>query len=399
MKKLIVLFLLFLLSGCVGPVKELKYQIEDGLNSDALEGTPSTLSDITNNKRIEILWTASIGSQTLWDSKNESQEAAPIDIFIYEEFLFTLSHDGKVKKINLSDGKSVWEKSFDFKVTAGLSGDSDYLLFVSNEGELWCLDHNGKELWKTYVGGKVAVSPLVYSTFVTVKLNNNKFVQLNILDGSIKWEYQSATPPLTINFQGKMIFSDGVLYSGLPVGKLLAIEAETGSLIWEATVSQSKGVTEIDRANDITSQPVIDKSIIYAISSNGGKINAIDRRTAQSLWDRPLSSFVGLNLYGNDVIVVHETNSIYSLDNEAGKTNWRNIDLQYRNIGRGVIIGDSFAVGDFAGYLHFINLIDGKLTNRIRLSDSQITNNIIAINEHKLIVMDLNGNIYCLEIN
>ena len=87
------------------------------------------------------------------------------------------------------------------------------------------------------------------------------------------------------------------------------------------------------------------------------------------------------------------------MQNEVGVTNWRNADLQYRNIGRGVVIGGFIAVGDYDGYLHFINLSDGKITNRIQLSDSQILDNIISLNDNKLIVMDADGYIYCLEIN
>ena len=194
-----------------------------------------------------------------------------------------------------------------------------------------------------------------------------------------------------------MLFANGVIYSGLPGGKLIAIEAKTGIMIWEVAVAQSKGVTEIDRANDVTSQPIIDGPIIYSVSSSG-KIAAFDRRTAQSLWDRTLSSFAGLNIYGNDIILVHESSSIYSLQNDTGKTKWRNGDLQYRNIGLGAIAADLIAVGDFAGYLHFIDTSDGKITNRIKLSDSQILDNTISVSDSKLIVMDANGNIYCLEL-
>ena len=399
MKIFLLILSLILLSGCFGPFKELKYQVEDSWDAETMDGEPAILTEVVNQKKIDLLWTANLGSDSLWASNERAANLSPLGVFVYENFLFTISHDGKIKKIDLSNGKFIWEKTFNFKVSAGISGDSDYLFFVSSEGDLWCLDHSGKELWKTHVGGQVAVTPLPNASFVTVKLKYNKFVQLNSLDGSIKWQYQVPNPPLTISSQGNITYGDGVIYSGLPEGKLIAIEAVTGLLVWEASVSSSNGVTEIDRANDITSQPIIDRGTIYAISTNNGKINAIDRRTSESIWDRPLSSFVGLNLYGNDVIVVHETNSIYSLENEAGKTNWRNIDLQYRNIGRGLIIGDSLAVGDFAGYLHFIDLNNGKLTNRIRLSDSQIVNNIIAINEHKLIAMDANGKLYCLEIN
>ena len=399
MKKFVISILIIFLSGCfIGPLKELKYQVEDAWGSDPQTKPPTELFDIVNSKKISRSWTVEAGSESLWKIDKKSYEIHTLDMFIYENFLFTLNHDGVIKKFDLISGDLIWEKDFNYKVSSGLAGDSDLLYFVTSDGNLWCLDHNGKEQWKTYTGGQVVVSPMPNTTFVTVKLNFNKFVQISVFDGSIKWSYQSQNPPLTINSQGKMLYSEEVIYSGLPGGKLIAIEAKSGMLLWEATVDQSKGITEIERANDITSQPIADGPIIYSISSKG-KIAAFDRRTSQTLWDRTLSSFVGLNLYGNDIIVMHESSSIYSLQNYAGETNWRNADLQYRNIGRGVIIGDHIATGDFDGYLHFINLSDGKITNRIKLSDSQILDNIISVDDSKLIVMDAKGKIYSLEIN
>jgi len=399
MKQFLLIIYLIFISGCIpGPLKELQAQIEDSWISDPHQNPPTDLYDVVNNKNISRLWTAQLGTESLWDIDKKSHEIHTLDMFIYEDFLFTLNHDGVIKKFDVMSGSLLWEKDFNFKVSAGLSGNSDLLYFVSSEGDLWCIDHNGKELWKSYVGGQVFVSPMPNTTFVTVKLNFNKFIQINNVDGSIEWTYQSPNPPLTINSQGKMSFSNGAIYSGIPGGKLIAIEAKTGLLVWEATISQSKGVTEIDRANDITSQPVIDGPIVYSVSSSG-KIAAIDRRSSKTLWDRSLSSFVGLNLYGNDIILVNEIGSIYSLQNEAGKTNWRNADLQYRNIGRGIIAADLIAVGDFDGYLHFIDPSDGKIINRIQLSDSQILDNIINVSDSKLIVRDADGNIHCLEVN
>jgi outer membrane protein assembly factor BamB len=395
---LIFLSLILLLSSCLGPFKELKYQIEDGWDEQLLNGQPTPLIDIANEKDVKSLWTIQNSSEKFWGSNDKLLESHRVDSFIFEDFLFTVNNKGGIKKINLSDGKVLWEKSFDVDVSAGLSGDSDYLYFVTGSGLLWCIDHRGNELWKSYVGGQVFIKPLPNSTFVVVKLNNNKFVQLNSIDGTIKWQYEPPNPPLSMNTQGDIIYSDGVIYSGLPQGKLIAIAAETGLFLWEVTFSSSGGLNEIERIDDVTSKPVIDGSIIYVISSSGN-IAAIDRRSALVNWSRPLSSSHGFNLSENSLVIVHETNSIYSLNNEAGKTNWKNEDLKYRNIGRGAIVGNYLVVGDFEGFLHFFNLNDGKLSNRIKMSGSQIIDNIIVVNENKLIATDVTGNIFLVSIN
>jgi outer membrane protein assembly factor BamB len=116
-----------------------------------------------------------------------------------------------------------------------------------------------------------------------------------------------------LDTQGKMIFSDGVIYSGLPNAKLIALEAATGLLIWEATISRPKGTSDIDKLNDITSQPVIDNSLIFVVSMNGD-VACLDRKTSEVLWTRPLSSFVGITDHLDEVGSVHQTDSIYSLN-------------------------------------------------------------------------------------
>ena len=119
---------------------------------------------------------------------------------------------------------------------------------------------------------------------VVVKLNNYKIVQLNSKDGSVVWKYQAAIPPLTFKSEGKLAQSNNVVYLGLPGGKLIAIDSPTGGLVWESNISRAKGVTDIERANDITSHPVIDDSFIYAITTNGD-ISALDRRSGKSIWN------------------------------------------------------------------------------------------------------------------
>ena len=259
------------------------------------------------------------------------------------------------------------------------------------------MNHDGELIWKTLLGGAINSLPIIYNSKVVVKLNNYKIVQLNSKDGSVVWKYQAAIPPLTFKSEGKLAQSNNVVYLGLPGGKLIAIDSPTGGLVWESNISRAKGVTDIERANDITSHPVIDDSFIYAITTNGD-ISALDRRSGKSIWTEPISSFYGMAFNGMSLFVTHDTGSIYSVDKTDGEIEWRQSGLKHRRIRLGTMIKDYIVFGDYDGYVHFLSIDDGSIVGRIKLEDSQILNNIIKIDESVMVVMTADGDLICLEV-
>ena len=141
---------------------------------------------------------------------------------------------------------------------------------------------------------------------------------------------------------------------------MVAIHQKSGAFIWEASISQIKGVTDIDRLNDVLSQPIINNFEAYAVST-AGDLTSIDRRNSSIIWTRKISSFNNLAFDGFDIFLTHKTDSLYSLDSKNGETNWRNADLQYRRISNPVMVGDFISVGDFDGYIHLLNIETGEV--------------------------------------
>ena len=89
-----------------------------------------------------------------------------------------------------------------------------------------------------------------------------------------------------------------------------------------------KGATDIERANDITSHPVIDGPVIYGITTNGD-ISSLDRRTGKTIWTQPVSSFYGMAFDGFNLFVTHDSGAIYSVSNkDDGEVMWRQGDLE-----------------------------------------------------------------------
>jgi len=378
----------FFLTGCFfGPVQELHDQIEETYFGNEYKDLPTPLYDLKSNVDLEVIWQENIGKHN----------GDNLDIFHIEDFLYVATSNGTIKKIDSNNGNKFWEKKFNVNLTSGIAGDDENLFFSTSDGFLWCMNHDGELIWKTLLDGEVNSLPIIYDSKVVVKLNSYKIIQLNTKDGSVLWKYQAGIPPLTYKSEGKLVQSNKVVYLGLPGGKLIAIDSPTGGLVWESNISRAKGATDIERANDITSHPVIDEDLIYGVTTNGD-ISALNRRNGKTLWTEPISSFYGMAFDGSNLFVTHDTGSIYSVNKDVGEIEWRQAGLQYRRIGVGTIIKDYVAFGDYDGYVHFLSIEDGSIVGRIKLEDSQILNNIIKIDQSVIVMMTGDGDLICLEV-
>ena len=388
MKYIFVLLINLLIVSCFfGPVKELKYQIEDSLDLENPEVLPRKILDIVQTKQAEILWSAEL---------NDKPNSYP-NFHNNTNTLFVISTSGNLIAFNQDDGSIKWSKDFNIKVSSGLTGNNSVVIFIAEDGYIYCVDVNGVLIWKSFFG-KVITQPIVLDNKIIVRRNDNFFSGIDLLEGNSIWNYQAPSFALSINMQGQMIFSDGVIYSGLPGAKLIALEASTGLLIWETTISRPKGTSDIDRMNDITSQPIIDNALIFTVSMNGD-IACIDRKTSEILWTRPFSSYVGITDHLDEVLVVHKTDSIYSFNKISGKSNWRNPKIKGRSLTKGIVVDDTFIVGDFSGYLHLFNIDSGEIIGRTLLkSKASIIN--IAINEtdNTFYALNENGVIFKLKL-
>ena len=385
-----VFFIGLFLSGCFfGPVQELHDQIEETYFGNDFVDTPTPLVELKSSIRVDIkeVWSENIGEH---NGKN-------LDLFYIDDFIYVAASDGAIKKIDSKSGNKSWEKNIDLTITSGISGSSESLIFSTADGFLWCMNHEGELIWKTLLEGEINSLPLVYNGKIVVKLNSYKIIQLNEKDGSIIWKYQAAIPPLTFKSEGKLVQSNKVVYLGLPGGKLIAIDSPTGGLVWESNISRSRGTTDIERANDITSHPIIDGPIIYGVTTNGD-ISALDRRNGKTIWTKPLSSFYGMTFDGFNLFVSHDTGSIYSLNKDDGEIKWRQAALKYRRIRTGTMIGDYIIYGDYFGYVHLLDVNDGDIIGRLKLEDSQILNNIIKIDDSLVTLMTAEGDLICLKI-
>ena len=167
--------------------------------------------------------------------------------------------------------------------------------------------------------------------------------------------------------------------------------------MWEASVAQPKGVTEIERIADITSLPVIDGPLVYAVAYQG-RIAAVDRVSGRVVWNRDISSLAGLSAEDAKIYVSHSIGSVYALDYTTGKTFWRQAGLKNRQLTAPVPLGDVVAVGDLDGYVHYLSREDGAFVSRMQTNSSAIMPRMAIANRDTVIAQSRDGGLYAIQI-
>ena len=350
MKNLLFLFFLIPLSGCIGPVKELERQIQDVYFDSGLDNTPEPLpEDFENKVSVNQLWL-----------KEFDLLPGYAEIVFKEDSFFFITEDGVFTKISQDTGDILLSKKIESKIKTGLfSGLENHFYFTDERNFLTKIDEKGKLIWSIKLPNSLNLKPFFYKNQIIFKYINNKIESFDTSTGLSLWSYVRENPALSINVQSPIIVENDILYSGFPGGKVVIIEPESGSFLTELTLSRPKGVTEIDRTNDVAGDLGIVDSMLFAASYNG-EITAFDRTSGSKIWSRKISSYHGISTDNINLIVAHENDSIYNFDFKSGKTIWKNNDLSYRKISSPLISYEYLLAIDYLGVLHIISLDEGE---------------------------------------
>ncbi len=98
----------------------------------------------------------------------------------------------------------------------------------------------------------------------------------------------------------------------------------------------------------------------------------IDIATGVVLWQQDMSSYAGLSADFTTVYVTTDVDSVIALDRRAGAQVWRQDGLRLRDVTAPARFGNTIAVGDFEGYLHFLDTGDGHFVAREHATKGRI---------------------------
>jgi outer membrane protein assembly factor BamB len=286
--------------------------------------------------------------------------------------IYAAAADGTLMRLDPASGRVEWKVSAGQVLSAGPGAGNGVVVVGTSKGDVLAFDENGKPRWNVRVSSEVIAPPRVSENVIIVFSGDGRIYGLGRDDGKTRWVDPRTNPSLTVRNAAGGAVSRGGLFVGTAGGRLLAIDAQTGTVAWDGTVATPKGATELERIADVTSLPYVDEKEACAAAYQG-RIACFDVVRGALIWTRDVSSLAGITADASRLYVVDDKGSVQAFDRSNGASVWKQDALAKRRIGGPQLIGDELGVVDVEGYLHLLSRSDGAYVGRLATDGSLAT--------------------------
>jgi outer membrane protein assembly factor BamB len=327
---------------------------------------PAELVDVRETVKVSKLWSQGLGDE------GEKLYLA-LGLTLEDGTLYAAARDGVVLALTPDTGKSRWKADTKLPLAAGPGAGHGLVAVGTNDGDVVALDAaTGKVRWKVKVSGEVLAAPLVANDRIVVRTVDGRLRALSSTDGKELWMVEEQVPRLSLRGTGPPVLSGDTILCGFDTGKLVAASLSTGETLWQAQVSTPRGRTELERLSDLDAAVQVSGNDVYAVGYQG-RLAMLGLDTGQVWWGRDISSYRALALDDERIYVSDSNGSMLALRRRDGSVLWQQDGLARRRLSEPATLGDTVAVGDFEGYLHFLDRNTGTFVAREHPGDGPIT--------------------------
>lgn len=348
MKNLLPLLSLLLISACSSSI-------------DPVEPPAELTTIVTPELTAYHQWGHEIG-------KGSGRQYLKLSPLVDGERLFVANQSGRVEAYATADGKRLWRVELGGAVNAG-PGDGKELLLFGGDAEVIAVSKaDGAVRWRSTVSSEVLSIPAEADGIVIVHSVDGNITALRLEDGERLWQHRESVPILSLRGTGDPLLLAGGVFVGTASGKVIALDLASGKLVWESVIAEPRGRTELDRMVDVDAELVSSDGVLYA-SSFQGTLVAVALATGRLIWTRDIGSASGIALDTQYLYTTDTEGNVWALSRSNGGTMWRQDALLHRALSAPVQQGNYLVIGDYDGYLHWLNKSDGNVVARSRIQN------------------------------
>ena len=320
---------------------------------------PAELVDFKATVKVDRVWSAKV-------SGDDPALRLGLGLAVDGGRVYAAGAEGEVAAFDLANGRNVWRTKTKASLSGGTGVGYGLVVVGSSDGEVIALEQaDGRERWRVRVGGEVLSAPAVAETAVVVRTVDGRLLGLEPSTGTERWREEQQIPRLTLRGSGRPVVVGNVALSGFDNGRVLAVNASDGQVLWEAAVTPPRGRTELERLVDIDSAVKVSGPDVFVVGYQGrAAMLAID--SGQLWWSRDLSSHRGLDIDDESVFISTSEGEVVSLRRRTGVELWRQDAFKRRGLSAPASVGGYVAVSDFEGYVHWLDKSSGALVARTK---------------------------------
>ncbi|MGE0486642.1 MAG: outer membrane protein assembly factor BamB [Gammaproteobacteria bacterium] len=328
---------------------------------------PSVLAeDFQPSIKVEEVWSKRIG-------KGSDQYYLKLTPTIVDGKLFVADFEGNLAATDLETGKVAWDiHDKNVQYTGGPGGGDNLVLIGTGDGRVIARESaTGKLLWVAKVSSEVLAAPRAGSGTTVVRTGDGKVYGLDSGTGATRWLYDLSVPSLTLRGTSAPVIDEDLALVGFDNGRLAALDLRSGKAVWDSPLALPSGRSDLERMVDVDADPVVLGATVY-VASFHGQVAALSIVDGQIQWTREISSYNELAVGGGRVYITDEEGAIWALDRNDGNSLWKQDDLQHRYVTAPVYFNNYVVVGDFEGYIHWLDAASGEIVYREQIDDTRI---------------------------
>jgi outer membrane protein assembly factor BamB len=257
----------------------------------------------------------------LWSGSEEAviQTSDAVRGLVYSDNVIYANAGASLAAFKTDPLTLLWTKPME-DISWGVPVLSNGIVYSGSwDGKLYAIRTDGTPAWISAAYDFWAAEPIVENGVVYAR-SWNKLVALDAATGNVLWE---ASPPNSANITGSACYGDGRVYVGTAWGGLLcAFNASNGNLVWSSSFGGHP------------TPPTYRGGLVFASAEHGagdGYLKCFDASDGHLLWTSQVavsnsgdavSRAVFGGLYDNKVFVASQNGHAYAFQRSTGAKVW-----------------------------------------------------------------------------
>jgi outer membrane protein assembly factor BamB len=288
-----------------------------------------------------------------------------------------LAQGAQVVAYQAATGAVAWRAGVgNVQAPVGVSSDNQTALALVQGVEAVGLEAStGAVRWRSPLPADMRTQAASVGGVFVVLTADGRIVGLDEATGRRRWALARTIPALTVRGSGAVAaLSSSVAAVGLPGGKAVGVNVNTGQFVWEANMVQVRGVNEVERIADVLPQWVAVSGLGLCATSYRQRATCVDER-GQVTHSQDMQALSGLAVSGSQWFAIEDEGSVKSWTLKKAAPNagqapadWTFDGLKGRTSNSYAAIaalGGAVFVHDSTGFLHVLSAESGKTVARV----------------------------------
>ncbi len=270
----------------------------------------------------QLVWSTNIGEG---DAKRRRLLSSPI---VAGGLVFTLDAAGQVSAVT-RDGRIAWTRSvvpaeqmIDNGPGGGFAEAGGMLFVTTGFGQVFALDPaTGGVIWQKTLQAPIQAAPTVAGgQLIVVQRDDNAF-GLDAKTGETVWQVQG-TGGAGLMGGASPAFDGRLAVIPFTSGEVLGVLARNGLVVWGTAITGGRPNLVRSSIVDVSGDPVIDGSIVYA-SNQAGRTIRLDADTGERVWTIDEGSYGPAWPVGGSVFLLSDVGALVRADAVTGDLIWQ----------------------------------------------------------------------------